>query len=255
MDERGGKQQTTEHTSHRMLKVAAALLIFSFLLFLVQLLNLNMFDVKASGMDSLPVSIRAGAQADYSGDPPDLAVPPISENILQQIINDIPATGSAQDRMGTLQVALSSPVPTMTPDGRFPATATTTPTLPAPTVTHIEIASNTPLATVTRSVSPTPSATYVYSSNDVALPTATKTLSPATRTSTPSRTPTATLTLTRTATLTATASSTLTNTPTSTLTVTSTFTPTVTSSTTSTYTPTFTPSPTASQTFTPTHTQ
>src|SRR5688572_25138379 len=105
MDERGmgsssGKQQTTEHTSRRMLRVAAALLIFSFLLFLVQLLNLNLFDVKASGMDSLPVSIRAGAQADYSGDPPDLAVPPISENILQQIINDIPATGSAQDRMG-----------------------------------------------------------------------------------------------------------------------------------------------------------
>src|SRR5688572_21463146 len=200
MDERGGKQQKTEHTSRRMLIVAAALLVFSFLLFLVQLLNLNMFEVKDSGMDRLPVSMRAGAQADYSGDRPDLVVPPISENILQQIIKDIPATGSAQDRMGTLQVSLMSPVPTMTPDGRF--VATVTPTLPAPTVTHIETSSSTPLATATQSISPTPSATYVYSSNNVALPTATKTLRPATRTSTPSRTPTATLSQARAHTLT-----------------------------------------------------
>src|SRR5688500_1545021 len=171
MNERGGKQQKSEHTSRRMLRVAAALLVFSFLLFLVQLLNLNISGVKASGMDSLPVSIRAGAQADYSGDPPDLVVPPISENILQQIIADISATGSAQDRMGPLQVALSSPVPTMTPDGRFPATVTATPTLPAPTVTHIDTATNAPVATVERYISPTLSATYVYSINNVSIAT------------------------------------------------------------------------------------
>ena len=72
--------------SLRMLRVAAVLLVLSFLLFLLQLVHLNSFNAKASGMDSLPVSIRAGSRADYSGEPHDFSVPVINENILNQII-------------------------------------------------------------------------------------------------------------------------------------------------------------------------
>src|SRR5687767_4375587 len=178
----------TRHRARRLNSVAAVLLILSFLLFLCQLTNFTLFDVQASGMDSLPVSIRADSQADYSGDQHASAVPRISENILNQIITAMPATGSPQDRMGTLQAILSSPVPTMTPDYRYPVTVT--PTLPEPTLTPIDSVSNAPLAT--RFISPTPTNTYVYSQNNVPLATSTKTREPAIKTSTPSSTATRT---------------------------------------------------------------
>lgn len=233
-----------------MLSIAGTLLILALLLFLWQLLNLGTFDAKAGGLDILPISIRATSQADYSRDSYSFSVPPVSENILVQIITDIPSNGTPQDRLGTLQASLLTPVPTMTPDHRFP---TSSPTLPAPTATYANASSTspasvTPLATATRYISPTPTVTSFYSSNDSPLPTSTKTPKPATKTSIPSRTATVTLTQTRTATLTVTASSTVTNTPTSTSTVTSTL------IATSTSTSTFAPSPTVTSTLTQTRT-
>ena len=59
-------QAMTRQRARRMTSVAAVLLVLSFLLFLCQLTNFSLFDVEASGMDSLPVSIRADSQADYS---------------------------------------------------------------------------------------------------------------------------------------------------------------------------------------------
>ncbi|MBL8102968.1 MAG: hypothetical protein JNM02_10590 [Anaerolineales bacterium] len=121
--------QATENKSRRVFNIAAILLLFSFLLFLCQLVNFGTFNVKASGHDSLPVSIRAASQADYSRDAYALAIPIISEDILKQIIADMPATGSPQDRMSTLQAVLSLPVPSMTPDGFLPVTITAAQTI------------------------------------------------------------------------------------------------------------------------------
>ncbi|HXQ37649.1 MAG TPA: hypothetical protein VN843_26795, partial [Anaerolineales bacterium] len=176
--------------SRRMIKVSGFLLILSFLLFLCQLINFGAFDAKASSVERLPVSIRAESQADYSQDPHAFDVPAISENILNQIIRDIPATGQPQERMGTLQAALSSPVPTMTPDYRFQPTPT--PNLPLPTGTKIDTVTHTPLATATKYVSPTPTITntHVYVANNSLIETSTKTPSPATKTSMPSPAPT-----------------------------------------------------------------
>ena len=51
--------KTNENKSRRMLSVAGTLLILALLLFLWQLVNLGTFNAKASGLDILPISIRA----------------------------------------------------------------------------------------------------------------------------------------------------------------------------------------------------
>src|SRR5690349_24940384 len=103
---------TGMNASRRMFNLAAVLLVFSFLIFVCQLADLGTIRAKANGSQSLPVSIRANSQADYSAEARPSSIPPIDKNILQQIIWDLPATGAPQDRMATLQVALLSPVPT-----------------------------------------------------------------------------------------------------------------------------------------------
>ena len=256
-----GPSSTAQEKTGRRLRLAGILVGLSFLLFLCQLLNLNTSHAKAnsSELGSLPVSIRANSQADYSADP-HTVVPPVSESILDQIIRDIPATGNPQDRMSTLQVALSSPVPTMTPDVRFPAT--TTPTLLLPTSTGVQASSTSPVTvtppvTVTRYVSPTPTVTYASSMNHSSQPTATKTAIPSrtstsTRTQTPTATASPTATMSQTPTTTHTPTNTLTFTPSATATVTMSQTFTMTATATQTSTATDTPTLTATLTHTAT---
>ena len=245
-DETGvdAKQQTARAASRRMFNVAACLLVLSFGLFLTQLVNFGTFHAKANGADSLPVSIRATSQADYSGEPHASSIPPIDESILRQIIQDVPATGAARDRMATLQVALLSPVPTMTADYRLPATNT-----PLSTVTGTSPASAAPTARVTfvvptRFIAPTSTTVYSYPTYAPPVPTSTRPPKQATRTRTPSST--STQTASATSTFTATASQTPTHTSTSMITATQT--------STSTQTPTRTPTLTLAPTFTPTAT-
>ena len=118
------RNQKGEETSHLYIYIPIFLLILTSLLFFSQLINLDIFIPKANKFDTLPISIRAGSVADYSKDIHSIVIPPINEAILNQIITEFPATGSAQDRMGTLQADLLTPVPTMTPDRSLPATNT-----------------------------------------------------------------------------------------------------------------------------------
>ncbi len=248
--------QATEHKSRRVFNIAAILLLFSFLLFLCQLVNFGMFNVKASGHDSLPVSIRAASQADYSRDAYALSIPIISEDILKQIIADMPATGSPQDRMSTLQAALSLPVPTMTPGGFLPATITTAQTIqpvfsrtPAsiPTLPKTQIPTSilTPTKSFipTKALTPTPEFISTNTVTHTLIYTPTQIFTP-TNTVTPTLTytPTQTFTTTNTATSTGTYTPTLTPTLTPTATPIETNTPTVTATPTDTPTPTVTPS-------------
>lgn len=138
------------------------LMLISAPFFLIQLFSLGLFSAKSDGMDSLPISIRATSQADYGRDPQGFVVAPISENILQQIIADIPATGDPQDRGATLQADLSSPVPTMTLNSQ--SLITPTPTFVLPTTTDVAASPTSPtsmtqLVTVTPHVSTTPTTT------------------------------------------------------------------------------------------------
>ena len=258
-------ERPKELRTHRIFNLAAFLLVLAALLFLCQLINLGTFTAKANGADTLPISIRATSQADYSRDPQAENIPAISENILIQIITDIPATDESIDRVGTLQASLLSPVPTMTFDPRFPTASptsfpsTNTPSTLAPTVTVP--------VTTTETVKQIPTATATYYSPlyNAALSTATKTGTPI---KTPTARPTFTATRTRTPTVTYTVTpsptSTRTHTPTATAASTATRTPFVTASATrtstslATFTPAFTPTrtltTTPSQTFTPTHT-
>ena len=267
-------ERPKELRTHRMFNLAAILLVLATLLFLCQLINLGAFTAKANSADIFPISIRATSQADYSRDPQAENIPAISENILIQIITDVPATDDSIDRVGTLQASLLSPVPTMTFDSRFP---TASPTSLRPTSTPSSLAPTVTLpVTTTGTVKrlPTASATYYYPPYNAALSTATKTGKP-TKTPTPGPTLIASRTLTPTANHIVTPSATLTrtHTPTTTAVNTATRTPSVTASATRTatspatftpsYTPTrtltTTPTPTASatpsQTFTLTHTQ
>jgi hypothetical protein len=172
----------------RWINNAAFLLILLFFLFLWQIISLDIFNTKAAGYDHLPVSIRAGSQADYRQDPYSHSIPPIRENILNQIITDFPATGSPQDRQSTLRAVLSTPVPTMTPDHLL--TAVFTPTFPAHLPALITISPTSPgqtipLPTATGFLPNTPTATYSYSTATLSVPTATSTLNPDKPTKTP----------------------------------------------------------------------
>lgn len=249
-------ERPKELRTHRIFNLAAFLLVLAALLFLCQLINLGTFTAKANGADTLPISIRATSQADYSRDPQAENIPAISENILIQIITDIPATDESIDRVGTLQASLLSPVPTMTFDPRFPTASptsfpsTNTPSTLAPTVTVP--------VTTTGTVKQVPTATATYYS-----PLYNAALSTATKTGTPIKTPTArpTFTATRTRTPTATytvmagATLTQTHTPTTAATIAATRTSTSAVTFTPSHTPTNAFTTTPSQTLTPTHTQ
>ncbi len=234
----------------RMVHVAFTLLFLSFFLFLCQLAYLPVFHADAKSPYSvLPVSIRSDLEADYSGTGHGTAIPPISESIFDQIIADIPGTGSPAERHATLQAGLSGPVATMTPDRLLitatpTATPTSTPRVLTPTFTQA------PSATATPFYYPTyypPAPTPTRKPTHTPLPTRTPTRTP---TSTVTRTSTVTATSTPTATPTATHTAIPTGTPTGTPTLT--FTPTGTS--TPTQTPSATASPTSTATGTPTST-
>jgi len=119
----------------------------------------QIFGSGTTGESSLPVSIRAASQADYSQDSQTYKIPPINENILNEIIANVSATYSVQDRMATLQADLSSPVPIMT---IIAPSVTPTPTLlpqtSTRTVTGIPTNTGT-LATTPTALTPTATAT------------------------------------------------------------------------------------------------
>lgn len=252
-------QKAADQKSRRMLRVAVVLLVFSFVLFLCQLATLGVFQAKASSADTLPISIRAESLADYSKDAHEFEVPAISENIFIQIISDIPGTGSPEHRMGTLQAALLSPVPTMT--GSAAPAASPTLRQPSPTaVLHsgTVTTSMVPTSRISPSPSPTPTQTMYAELVYAGSPTKTKTAAPiktatpqATASSTSTFMATLTQTTTNTATLTPSITNTLTPTSTATSTATSTNTPTFTSTATSTNTPTSTATNTATFTASP----
>jgi len=153
-----GDIEDSRKSQWRGLNTALTLMLISAPLFLVQIFGLGIFSASATGEDSLPVSIRATSQADYGRDSHTFVIPRINGNILYQIITNIPATYSAQDRIATLQADLSSPVPTMTINSQ-PMTPTPTLLLQTPTsmvASPTSPASITPLVTATPRVSPTP---------------------------------------------------------------------------------------------------
>ena len=129
------KGTAKDEKSRGVFHVAAILLFLAFFIFLCQLVNFGSFHADAHGPGSLPVSIRASSQADYSRDPNAPSIPPISENILRQIITDVPATGSPQDRLATLQVLLTQSVPSTTPYSTSPTAGLPPGGTPVPTHT------------------------------------------------------------------------------------------------------------------------
>jgi len=153
-----GDIEDSRKSQWRGLNTALTLMLISAPLFLVQIFGLGIFSASPTGEDSLPVSIRATSQADYGRDSHTFVIPRINGNILYQIITNIPATYSAQDRIATLQADLSSPVPTMTINSQ-PMTPTPTLLLQTPTsmvASPTSPASITPIVTSTPHVSPTP---------------------------------------------------------------------------------------------------
>ena len=107
-------KQVEKDTPLRVFNIVAVFLTLVILIFLVLAISPKVFSPNNGGVGNLPVSIRAGSEADYSHDSPGTVIPQISDDILNQIIMDIPATGSPKERTAKLQDVLSIPVPTMT---------------------------------------------------------------------------------------------------------------------------------------------
>ena len=237
---------TRNDKSRRLSGVAVLFIILACLVILfLTILVFNEF-VKATRPGILSVSIRADSRANYQPETTRDFFPQINKNILSQIIIEIPATGSPQDRQGTLVSAMLSPVPTMTPNPHLVASATqASPPTEIPTLTPSQTVSFTP--------SHTPSLTQTFTSTltTTNTPTMTRTsTSLMTRTSTTTFIATFTPTMTRTYTRTPS----ITITPTKSPTTTQTFTPTPTDTFTPTETPMVTETPTSTPTFTPTAT-
>jgi len=192
-------QRSVKGKPRRLIIFAVLLLFFLYLMVSIGLIYLKNKNAEASGIGKLPVSIRASSVADYSQDPTNVVFPHISKNILHQIITEIPGTGNPQDRLGTLEPALLTPVPSMTPEHD-----SATPVAPpfTPTLTPIHTAALTTTQTATLTPTNTPTLTPIH--------TATLTT---TQTSTLTRTNTPTLTPTGVASETASATPTYTSTP------------------------------------------
>jgi hypothetical protein len=151
-------EEGRENSPRRLILIPTILITLLVLLFFCQLIYLDMFRPKTNEFESLPVSIRAESVADYSKDQSNRVIPPISVNIINQIITEFPATGNPQDRFGTLQADLLTPVPTMTRDRRL--TTTLNPTLTHQTFTPMIVISTatqitTPQSTETLFLQPT----------------------------------------------------------------------------------------------------
>jgi hypothetical protein len=102
------EKQIGKNNPRRFLTNAAFLMVFFILAFLFQMILLATANAKTSLFERLPVSILANSSADYSQSEHNYRIPPISENIFNQIIADFPATGSPQERMSTVRAALLS---------------------------------------------------------------------------------------------------------------------------------------------------
>jgi hypothetical protein len=152
-------EQLVEQKQRSVLFVV--LLLITLVLLMVQFLGFRLMISSKKGRTNLPVSMRASSQADYSQDAVGVVIPPINENIFQQIVQDLQGSGSSLDRISTLQVSLSMPVPTMTLNPQMP-----TGTLP--TSPPNSLGSVTPLVTVTPQatntlMTQTPTGTPIYS--------------------------------------------------------------------------------------------
>jgi hypothetical protein len=162
-------KQAGQDVQRRWMNTAIVLLV---ILILSQIINTDIFNAKAFEFENLPVSIKSGSEADYSQDPYNHHIPPISEKILNQIITDFPATGSPQDRMATLQVVLSTPVPTMKPGRLWPANFTPTQQLSHPTIVAGKSTSTlakTPFITATRNLPSSPTVVFIYSTSTLSV--------------------------------------------------------------------------------------
>ena len=124
------------------------LMLILLVLLFVQFLDFVLSNTFDKGRTNLPVSIRANSQADYSQGSGGLNVPPVNENIFQQIIDDLQGKGDPEERVSALQASLSMPVPTMTLNPLIP-----TSTLPPPT--NGVVGSTTPQATSSLQVTAT----------------------------------------------------------------------------------------------------
>lgn len=147
------------------------LVVILLVLFFVQLLDFESSDRRDTRWATLPVSIRAGSQADYSRDSDAFVVPPIYESIFELIIRDMQGTGDPEDRMSTLQVSLSMPVPTMTLNPQMPTPTSSN----IGTTTHQATASPQISGTL---VASTPTGTFTYGSPTPSSPTPTSVLPP-----------------------------------------------------------------------------
>lgn len=139
IDEKPGRKYTTR----RLISILILLIFLSGLLCFCLFINLDKFRQNTNEFESLSIPTHGGSVADYGQDPNNNVIPPISVNIIHQIITEFPATGSPLDRIGTLQAVLLTPVPTMTPDSRLPVTFTPNIT-PTPRTTATEIFSPSP---------------------------------------------------------------------------------------------------------------
>jgi len=150
---------TVGHGWQRILNKRIILPSLLLLIFLIQFLDLVSLNAKANGANNLTVSIRAESQADYSNDLQSIYVPAISEHILNEIIRDSQGTGSAEERMATMQSSLLSPVPTMTAGSQHNLQPTPTPVSVFPT--SVSVSPTVVTVSLTPGVSATAPATAI----------------------------------------------------------------------------------------------
>lgn len=199
----------------------------------------------------LPVSLHSAYDADYGYATRHRADPPISLNIIREmILDEYPRPTDVQERLMRITQALNAPIATATlaadSGGHLPSPIPSATPSPQPSLTP----TLTGTATLTRTLTLAPSATWVYAYVPAATRTPTQTEPPPTatraRSKTPTLVPSPSVTITHTATASVTLAVTATNTQIQTSTATGTLTPTATA------TPTHTPTATATDTPTPT---
>ena len=174
------QEKTVRYTSHEPLTWRNfILLILAFGLAILGWFMLNPARAQAISLGQMPISVHSEFEADYSADLRGYAVPAVSIDLVDQVVQDEAGSGDAEEQIRKIRESLKTPVPTLKPPTNEPTPKQ--PTSEPTTRPTREETSATPEVTETTN----PTVPVVY-------PTATATEEEQPKPKKPTRTPTAT---------------------------------------------------------------
>ena len=81
---------------------------------------LNPARAQAISLGQMPISVHSAFEADYSADLRGYAVPAVSIDLVEQVVQDESGSGDAEEQIRKIRESLKTPVPTLKPPANEP---------------------------------------------------------------------------------------------------------------------------------------